>query len=153
MIASNFVPTAKGKATIVDSRRMALRNNRSKVATEWYKFWWNSQAKVNQDGRPGGVIIILVDHEIVDRDVPVKEACLMQRLMSFDAPLERSKQSRPGARLVDRHPVVSENHTQMYRIGSELAAFVEDTERDRLLEGKEAPAWLDDRSLLTLALL
>ncbi|PCD21912.1 hypothetical protein AU210_015715 [Fusarium oxysporum f. sp. radicis-cucumerinum] len=94
MIASNFVPTAKGKATIIDSRRMALRNVRSKVAREWHKFWWNSQAKVNQDGRPGGVIIILIDHEIVDRDVPVKEACFMQRLMSFDALLERSKQSR-----------------------------------------------------------
>jgi hypothetical protein len=38
------------------------------------------------------------------------------------------------------------------RFGSELAAFAEDTEQDRLLEGRGALIWLDDRFLLAPAL-
>lgn len=46
----------------------------------------------------------------------MKEACLVQGLVSLDAALEGSKQGRSGACFVYRFSIISENNTPMYPI-------------------------------------
>jgi hypothetical protein len=82
----------------------------------------DGEVKVNQEGRRGKVIVVLVDHEIVNGDISVEEACHVQGFMSFDAALQGGKQNRSGAGLVDRLSIFVRNDTPLYLIEQHIAA-------------------------------
>src|SRR5437660_118140 len=83
----------------------------------------DGEVKVNQERRQRvGVAGILIDHEIVDRDISVQDALLVQGLVSIDTSLQGGKQGRSGAGLVDGTPVITQNDPPMYSICQDIAA-------------------------------
>src|SRR4051812_8001999 len=82
----------------------------------------DGKVQVDQERTPGEVVIVLVNHEIVDGDVSVKEARLAQGFVSFNAALQCCKESRSGACLVDGFSVVPKNDTPMHPVWHCVAA-------------------------------
>jgi hypothetical protein len=74
---------------------------------------FDNVVKIDQRRRPGGVTVILIDHEIFDGDVSVEDIYLVQGLMAFDTSVHGGKESRTGACLVGTFPVGSKDDAMM----------------------------------------
>ncbi|KAK4156811.1 hypothetical protein C8A00DRAFT_12332, partial [Chaetomidium leptoderma] len=57
-------------------------------------FLSNSEIKINQERIPRGVVVMFINHKIVDRDISIENARPIQGFVPINTAFERSKQRR-----------------------------------------------------------